>query len=756
MKKILIILSLWSLTASANPIDSIYRYDWLAGKFKWFAVPTGYTRISARYNWLAGYFDALTIPAFSTTPSLTSGQWIGAGAVGIDSVLHRMYFYSGGSWRRLAAFSDILTGLTPNANVGSGYRWLVASSQEIKTAFAGIDILIDSATNSNGLTVHADTTAGATHLATQGDITRALQTSGSLDSVIVYSNAQTDTLYQYFANGDSDLVHIFDRNCGIVQPGIVTNDSLLVFTISPSIQISCCDGSRITYPETHITLDPADGTDPRYDAFVMDEASGTVIKITGVADPNPVLPQPGQCQQLLTYIYVPANATTVVNIVDRLIYDENVGAPTEWPGVATSVTTNFGGVTNPYHLTKTSDLGAVTSASHIDYTSTDSITITNYTALRFFLRLKSGFVNNTRFQFSFWNNGQLVSTVLTMPNATYGYNRLLTGIYQAITIPLTEFGFFSSTVDALRIQFTGSNGFGCYIDWITLQGGISQPQPANQNFVQNIYRKPAKDSIYFTILGVEHAIKDSLGITSIPNLQQVTDAGNITTNNINASGYFVRSSANALRINVNEAGTMFNNGYSAAVAQDNTNGNLYLQSSAFYQTAGNFPGYGTPNLILDTLGGVQMRNIVYNHSDSVDVLVQDTTGNHETYRKRILFGAAAKPALNKAVTIEAPTNAENVGMWYTPVAITVSSVESVLVGSSSPSVTFNIAFGSDRTSGTNVFTSGRTVTSTTTGLNSNSSFNDATIPAGSFIWVTTSAQSGTVTQIELTINYTED
>lgn len=59
----------------------------------------GYTQINARYRWLAGRFDGLHIPAFSTTPSLQTGQWSGSGAVGIDSILHRMYYYSGGVWR---------------------------------------------------------------------------------------------------------------------------------------------------------------------------------------------------------------------------------------------------------------------------------------------------------------------------------------------------------------------------------------------------------------------------------------------------------------------------------------------------------------------------------------------------------------------------------------------------------------------------------------------------------------------------------
>jgi hypothetical protein len=114
------------------------------------------------------------------------------------------------------------------------------------------------------------------------------------------------------------------------------------------------------------------------------------------------------------------------------------------------------------------------------------------------------------------------------------------------------------------------------------------------------------------------------------------------------------------------------------------------------------------------------------------------------------------PSLNKAITLYFPSSSENTTMWTVPVDITITSVVAVNVGSSSPSVTFQVAFGTDRTSGTNVFSSGRTVTSTTTVHTFNSSFNDATIPAGSIIWITTSAQSGTVNETNITINYTED
>jgi hypothetical protein len=111
--------------------------------------------------------------------------------------------------------------------------------------------------------------------------------------------------------------------------------------------------------------------------------------------------------------------------------------------------------------------------------------------------------------------------------------------------------------------------------------------------------------------------------------------------------------------------------------------------------------------------------------------------------------------LQKGFFLESPGSAEAVDMWQTPVAITVTSLKAILRGSS-PSVTYNVKFGTDITSATDVFTAAITCTSVTTGCSNNSGFNDATIPAGSFIWIVTTASSGTINSISWTINYTED
>ena len=110
----------------------------------------------------------------------------------------------------------------------------------------------------------------------------------------------------------------------------------------------------------------------------------------------------------------------------------------------------------------------------------------------------------------------------------------------------------------------------------------------------------------------------------------------------------------------------------------------------------------------------------------------------------------------KSLTVESPTSTEDTSMFFTDEAITVTKMAAVLRGSSTPSVTWTIRHSTDRSAtGNEVVTSGTITTSTTTG-SVVTSFNDATIPANSYVWLETTAQSGTVDEINLTIKYTTD
>ncbi len=125
-------------------------------------------------------------------------------------------------------------------------------------------------------------------------------------------------------------------------------------------------------------------------------------------------------------------------------------------------------------------------------------------------------------------------------------------------------------------------------------------------------------------------------------------------------------------------------------------------------------------------------------------------------------GAGAEPTfqdqviLSKSITIEAPGAAEDLSIFFSNLAITITEIRAVLVGSSTPSVTWTVRHGTDRSAaGAEAVTGGTTTTSVTTGSDV-TSFNDATVVADSFLFLETTAQSGTVNELHVTIFYTED
>lgn len=112
------------------------------------------------------------------------------------------------------------------------------------------------------------------------------------------------------------------------------------------------------------------------------------------------------------------------------------------------------------------------------------------------------------------------------------------------------------------------------------------------------------------------------------------------------------------------------------------------------------------------------------------------------------------PIMSKSVTVESPTASEDISLFYTDEAITITKIVYVITGSTS--VTTTIRHHTDRNNaGNEVVTGGTTANSTTTG-NVVTSFNDATVPADSFVRLETTALSGTPTSLNVTIFYRQD
>lgn len=167
----------------------------------------------------------------------------------------------------------------------------------------------------------------------------------------------------------------------------------------------------------------------------------------------------------------------------------------------------------------------------------------------------------------------------------------------------------------------------------------------------------------------------------------------------------------------------------------------------------------TVNLYLTPSGGTARRLIPKDMTlaagyslitDGMKTTVINTEGE-------VLSGGAVISDAGVAITVESPTSSEDITIFFTNRAITITEMRAVLLGSSTPSVTWTIRHhATDRSNaGNEVVTGGTTTTSTTSG-DDVTSFNDATIPADSFVWCETTAQSGTVTELHISIIFNVD
>lgn len=109
----------------------------------------------------------------------------------------------------------------------------------------------------------------------------------------------------------------------------------------------------------------------------------------------------------------------------------------------------------------------------------------------------------------------------------------------------------------------------------------------------------------------------------------------------------------------------------------------------------------------------------------------------------------------KTLIVEIPSNSENISFFFTDVAITVSKINVVLTGTT-PSLTWALNHSQNRNDQTPNQVYSTTTTSEDTGDTITSGFGDATIPANSHVWFTTSGKSGVVNSVSITVQFNED
>jgi hypothetical protein len=183
------------------------------------------------------------------------------------------------------------------------------------------------------------------------------------------------------------------------------------------------------------------------------------------------------------------------------------------------------------------------------------------------------------------------------------------------------------------------------------------------------------------------------------------------------------------------------------------NGSVWTEANYSYTDLDDIPASFTPSAHSHTASAItDFDTEVSNNSSVVANTAKTSFPGFSTLLSDYGFTEAPH---SKSLTIESPTNAEDITLFYTDDAITITQINTVSRGIS-PSLTYTIRHASDRaTTGTEVVTGGSTTTSASAG-DEVTSFNDATIPAGSWIWLETTVQSGTVNETNITIEYTFD
>ena len=154
-------------------------------------------------------------------------------------------------------------------------------------------------------------------------------------------------------------------------------------------------------------------------------------------------------------------------LVTEDIYEEN----TEWPAT-TSVGGSFSSTTTPQSGAINIEVPSFINGDYIFFQKTSTLNITHYSALKFWVKINSPFINSADFKISVYNGtpfsgGTLISSECN--GVTHGFNRSLLNTWQQLVFPTSDFTFFSNTFDTLLITLNYGNPSGFNLDNIFLE-----------------------------------------------------------------------------------------------------------------------------------------------------------------------------------------------------------------------------------------------------------------------------------------------
>lgn len=274
-----------------------------------------------------------------------------------------------------------------------------------------------------------------------------------------------------------------------------TGVGLIFDVVYPSYYI---EGVFYSGKTEQITLIAADPTNPRLDIIAVD-VNGT-IQINGAPSSQPVEPLIDVDTQLkITTVLVNANATIPSNIVEEVVYKENV----EWTATSNIPSINFNSA-DAYQGNKCIKLNAISNNNYILFTDSTTNQIANYDILKFFIRLEAKFITTNKILINFYNGASKTAT-LVVSKGKYNFQPTIVNSYQCINIPLSDFIFSSVDFNKVEISYVGDTiNNAIWIDNIALLTTETSVE-ATQNAITSIITDSgtasstvANDSITFT------------------------------------------------------------------------------------------------------------------------------------------------------------------------------------------------------------------------------------------------------------------
>ena len=262
----------------------------------------------------------------------------------------------------------------------------------------------------------------------------------------------------------------------LVSGGIIT--WLVNYDFRVSAAVYYIQGVAYTSPETVVTLNAANPTNPRLDVIGVNSVNA-VFKVTGTPAVNPSEPDIDPATQLKLGIVLVQAASTAPVITTEVVYGDAAGAPAEWNWSVSGSGFNTSSSVNPKPpSTKCIEATAPAVGAYVQgQKSSGTVNPYTFNNLILYIRSKATWSNGRGLTVTVRNAGVQIGAAITINRTgTYGFDSSITADYQLVAIPVADFAIPSgSDVNQVRVAvFGGGQGF--HLDAIEFQGGnISQP-----------------------------------------------------------------------------------------------------------------------------------------------------------------------------------------------------------------------------------------------------------------------------------------